>query len=202
MTDHHKRLYSIIVKLDIITQIKLYFFLIIYKKLKCFYIFCRYTIKLLLLIMSRVKLDNKSTLGRKEYKDRMVAAEMIIRNSKEEPNWHNLDKTMLKCVVVALVDEYNRVNNDCASLAKPVKKYTIHQLLSLIDKIWKRLKSSQQDTCPICMEEMTPEVLTITLLCHHKFCTLCFIQASCHSRSGLLEKCPLCRANNRVSVHS
>ena len=76
--------------------------------------------------MSRVKLDNKSTLGRKEYKDRMVAAEMIIRNSKEEPNWRNFDKMMLKCVVVALVDEYNRVNNDCTFLSKPVKKYTSH----------------------------------------------------------------------------
>lgn len=148
--------------------------------------------------MSRVNMNNKSTLVCKEYKDRMAAAEVIVKNRHIEPTWINLDKTMLKCILIAIVNEYNSVFNKDSHLRKPIRKYTIHQLINIIKEIWDKLKKDTEKDCAICFETITSEVPTITLLCNHKFCTKCFIDASCHSRTGCLEKCPLCRRNVKI----
>ena len=146
--------------------------------------------------MSCVNTLNKLTLDRKEYKHRMAAAEVIMRNRDgKEPQWNSFDKTMLKCLLIVAHNEVSRITNDNKKLLKPIKRYTLNQLLCTIKIAWSELlvldvENQKQDGCAICLECITVEVPTITLLCKHRFCTNCFIHATRH---GLMN-CPLCRA--------
>jgi len=131
-------------------------------------------------------------LKSREYVRVRECAKCLAFDTTEKPTWDKLDTIMLKAVLSLLSQKYKK------NLIRPLGKYNRRMLCFAIDSLWVN-KQDDATVCMVCYENVLTETPTITLLCNHKLCTQCFLKCCMHQGNQVLESCPMCRADVRIT---
>ena len=131
-------------------------------------------------------------LKSREYVRVRECAKCLAFDTTEKPTWDKLDTIMLKAVLSLLSQKYKK------NLIRPLGKYNRRMLCFTIDSLWVN-KHDDATVCMVCYENVLTETPTITLLCNHKLCTQCFLKCCMHQGNQVLESCPMCRADVRIT---
>lgn len=131
-------------------------------------------------------------LKSREYIRVRECAKCLAFDTTEKPTWDKLDTIMLKAVLSLLSQKYKK------NLIRPLGKYNRRMLCFAIDSLWVN-KQDDATVCMVCYENVLTETPTITLLCNHKLCTQCFLKCCMHQGNQVLESCPMCRADVRIT---